>query len=158
MKLGFISRLYIVKFFKGILFNKISPTRPAKISIKMGRRRENWPMSLGERGNRYTKISLSPLCWLSRSLPWWTRPQFSTNKLKMRCPCVNWFHSKFSTTLCPSHITNGRFSHIVQFMTYLAIWNHQLHISAFEKTNVDSVHKHLRKKQKEKLYYELTYK
>lgn len=40
--------------------------------------------------------------------------------------------------------------HIVKFMAYLAFWNHQLHISAFEKANVDSVYKHLRKKTKNK--------
>lgn len=34
IKLGFISRLYIVKFRNGILFNKMSPTRPARIQIR----------------------------------------------------------------------------------------------------------------------------
>lgn len=28
IKLGFMSRLYIVKFHKGLLFKRISPTRP----------------------------------------------------------------------------------------------------------------------------------
>lgn len=36
IKLGFISRLYIVKSRKAILFNKISPTSPERIQSKIG--------------------------------------------------------------------------------------------------------------------------
>lgn len=36
IKLGFISKLYIVKSHKGILFNKMSPTRPVRTQIKIG--------------------------------------------------------------------------------------------------------------------------
>lgn len=36
IKLGFISRLYIVKSRKGILFNKMSPTRPVRIQMEIG--------------------------------------------------------------------------------------------------------------------------
>lgn len=42
MKLGFISRLYIVKSLKGILFNKMSPTSPAKTQIEIGLPSTNW--------------------------------------------------------------------------------------------------------------------
>lgn len=91
IKLGFISRLYIVKSRKGILFNKMSPTRPAKIQIKIGLYAIDWALDWfnSRQRNELHIVCRSPLCCLSRSLPWWTRPQFSTNKLKVRRPCMD---------------------------------------------------------------------
>lgn len=92
IKLGFISRLYIVKSRKGILFNKMSPTRPARTEIKIGLYTTHWVLQWfhSRRSNELHIVCQSPLCCLSRSLPWWTRPQFSTNKLKVRRPCRDW--------------------------------------------------------------------
>lgn len=42
IKLGFISRLYIVKSRRGILFNKMSPTRPVRTQIKIGLYTTHW--------------------------------------------------------------------------------------------------------------------
>lgn len=87
IKLGFISRLYIVKPRKGMLFNKMSPTRPAGTQIKIG---SHTLQGLNFISDISTNVCRSPFRCLSRSFPWWTRPQFSTNKLKTRCPWRKW--------------------------------------------------------------------
>ena len=91
IKLGFISRLYIVKSRRGILFNKISPTSPARAQIKIDLCTPHWVHEwfYSNAAMNCSIFNQLPLCCLSRSLPRCARPQFSTNKLKVRCSCRN---------------------------------------------------------------------
>lgn len=111
IKLGFISRLYIVKSRKGILFNKMSPTRPVRIQIKIGLYVTHWVLEWfnSRHSNEVHIVCRSPLCCLSRSLPWWTRPQFSTSKLKVRRPCRD------SSLLCLLQVLTAKqlLSHLI---------------------------------------------
>lgn len=95
-------------------------------------------------------FSRSPLRCLSSSLPWWTRPQFSTNKLRVRRPCRDQsllcflivLTAKMKRLQHPSHWIKP-FPSLFSLMPYLTIRNHQLQILPLQKSDVASVYKHL---------------
>ncbi len=156
IKLGFISRLYIVKSRKGILFNKMSPTRPARTQIKIGLYITHWVLEWfnSRHNNELHIVCRSPLCCLSRSLPWWTRPQFSTNKLKVRRPWRDWLLLSLLQVLTAKRSSIhhmrylwmtfiGHLPSLSNLMPYLTVRNRQLQAMVLEKANVAFVYKHL---------------
>lgn len=155
IKLGFISRLYIVKSRKGIVFNKMSPTRPVKNT------NQDWLVHYP--GDLTTGIAIN--CILSVDhlyavcqgpFPDELAHSFPPINLRYAGPvgfdCFYSFcefqqpklhHSSHLMKHCEWRLSNLCF---YDMTPYLTIRNRQLHTLALEETNVLSVYKHLGRK------------